>query len=153
MVHRARSEVQEQEWPSRRAEAAHALRDRSPEFSPLGCSGKISLHPASDFKPGHRYSCSRHNPLVLHHPSTYLNYSFFFLRFYLLETERERDRQAEGEAGSMQGAQCGTRSGDSRIRPWAEGGAKPLSHLGCPYLNYSKSQVTFRFILPLRGMN
>ena len=40
--------------------------------------------------------------------------------------------QAEGEAGSMQGAPCGTRSQVSRITPWAEGGAKPLSHQGCP---------------------
>ena len=32
----------------------------------------------------------------------------------------------------MQGAQRGTRSRDPRIRPWAEGGAKPLGHPGCP---------------------
>ena len=48
------------------------------------------------------------------------------------DTEREAETQAEGEAGSMQGAQHGTRSWISRIPPWAEGGAKPLSHLGCP---------------------
>ena len=48
------------------------------------------------------------------------------------EREREAETQAEGEAGSMQGARCGTRSQASRIRPWAEGGAKLLSHLGCP---------------------
>ena len=40
--------------------------------------------------------------------------------------------QAEGEAGSMQGARRGTRSGDPGVTPWAEGGAKPLSHPGCP---------------------
>ena len=61
-----------------------------------------------------------------------------FKRFYLLmrEGEREREteteREREGETGSRQGARCGTLSGVSRIRPWAEGGAKPLSHLGCP---------------------
>ena len=44
---------------------------------------------------------------------------------------REAETQAEGEAGSMQGAQCGTRSQVSRIRPWAAGSAKPLSHPGC----------------------
>ena len=43
------------------------------------------------------------------------------------ETERERQRQAEGEAGSLQGAQRETRSQDSRIMLWTEGGAKPLS--------------------------
>ena len=37
------------------------------------------------------------------------------------DTQREAETQAEGEAGSMQGAGCGTRSWDSRITPWAEG--------------------------------
>ena len=32
----------------------------------------------------------------------------------------------------MQGARRGTRSQVSRIRPGPEGGAKPLSHPGCP---------------------
>ena len=36
-------------------------------------------------------------------------------------TQREAEPQAEGEAGSMQKAQCGTRSQDARITPWAEG--------------------------------
>ena len=48
------------------------------------------------------------------------------------DTQREAETQAEGEAGSMRGPWCGTRSRVSRIRPWAEGSAKPLSHLGCP---------------------
>ena len=48
------------------------------------------------------------------------------------EPQREAETQAKGEAGSMQGARCGTRSGVSRITPWAEGDAKPLSHPGCP---------------------
>ena len=42
------------------------------------------------------------------------------------DTEREAETQAEGEAGSIQGARCGTRSRVSRIMPWAEGSAKPL---------------------------
>ena len=41
--------------------------------------------------------------------------------------EREAETQAEGEAGSMQGARYGTRSRVSRITPWAEGHAKPLT--------------------------
>ena len=45
---------------------------------------------------------------------------------------RDRETQAEGEAGSMQGARHWTGSGVSRIRSWAEGGAKSLSHPGCP---------------------
>ena len=51
---------------------------------------------------------------------------FFFFKIlfiYSLETDRvrEAETQAEGEAGSMQGARCGTRSWDSRITPWAKG--------------------------------
>ena len=37
------------------------------------------------------------------------------------DTEREAETQAEGEAGSMQRAWCGTPSWDSRIAPWAKG--------------------------------
>lgn len=37
------------------------------------------------------------------------------------DTERQAEPQAEGEAGSMQGAQCGTRSYDSGITPLAKG--------------------------------
>ena len=48
------------------------------------------------------------------------------------DTEREAETQAEGEAGSMQGGQRGTQSWVSRITPWAKGGAKSLSHPGCP---------------------
>ena len=47
-------------------------------------------------------------------------------------TEREAETQAEGEAGSTQGAQCGTRSQVPKITPWAEGSAKLLTHQGCP---------------------
>ena len=49
--------------------------------------------------------------------------SVVFLRFYLFihERHRETERMAEGEAGSLQGAQCGTRSWDSRIMLWAKG--------------------------------
>ena len=71
----------------------------------------------------------------LYESGVYYSYCLF-LRFYLFIHERHRERQretqAEGEAGSMQGARRGTRSRVSRITPWAEGGAKLLSHLGCP---------------------
>ena len=39
------------------------------------------------------------------------------------QKKRETETQAEGEAGSPQGAHQ-----DPRITSWAEGGAKPLSH-------------------------
>ena len=48
------------------------------------------------------------------------------------EREREAETQTESKAGSMQGAGRGTRFPVSRITPWAEGGAKPLSHPGAP---------------------
>ena len=40
---------------------------------------------------------------------------------YSWETHRERQRRRQREAGSLQGARCGTRSQGSRIMPWAEG--------------------------------
>ena len=49
-------------------------------------------------------------------------------------THREAETQAEGEAGSLQGARHGTRSQVSRIMPWAESGTKLLSHLCCAWL-------------------
>ena len=65
----------------------------------------------------------------------YLQYTFVlkdFIHLFMRDTHRERERgererereaetQAEGEAGSMQGAQRGTRSQDSRITPQAKG--------------------------------
>ena len=52
--------------------------------------------------------------------------------YLFIDSQREAETQAEGEAGSMQGTRCGTPSRVSRITPWVEGGAKPLSHSGCP---------------------
>ena len=48
---------------------------------------------------------------------------FFSLKIYLFmkDTERERETQEEGEAGSMPGARHRTQSRDSRIVPWAKG--------------------------------
>ena len=53
---------------------------------------------------------------------------------------REAETQAEGEAGSMQGARRGTQSWF--FRPWAEGGAKPLSH---PPAQQCSSKLNLRF--------
>ena len=58
---------------------------------------------------------------------------------FMRDTEREAEIQAEGEeAGSKHGARRGTRSPVSRTTPWAQGGAKPLSHPGCPKLIFNK---------------
>ena len=55
-----------------------------------------------------------------------LYFSFYILFIYSWETEN-RDTQAEGKAGSKQGAREGTGFQVSRITPWAKGGAKTLS--------------------------
>ena len=60
--------------------------------------------------------------------------------------EREAETQAEGQAGSMQGARCGTGSQVSRITPWAEGGAKLLNHWGCPRFSNIKPFLYLLFI-------
>ena len=66
------------------------------------------------------------------------------------DTERLAETQAEGEAGSLQGAQRGTQSRVSRITPQAEGGAKLLSHQGCPsfFILILKNKYNF-FSLPI----
>ena len=40
---------------------------------------------------------------------------------FMRDTHREAETQAEGEAGSMQGARHGTRSQDPGVMLWAEG--------------------------------
>ena len=40
-----------------------------------------------------------------------------FIYVFMRDTEREAETQAEGEAGSLQGAPCGTRSQDPGITP------------------------------------
>ena len=48
------------------------------------------------------------------------------------DTEKEAETQEEGEAGSMQRAQCGTQSPDSRIMLWAEGRRSTAEPPRCP---------------------
>ena len=77
-------------------------------------------------------------------------FCFFLNILFIHERHREREReaetQAEGEAGSMQGAWCGTRSRDPGVTPWAEGGTKPLSHPGCPsHTNFLTMITLFLF--------
>ena len=58
----------------------------------------------------------------------------FFSNLFIHEghIEKEAETQVGGEAGSMQGARYGTRFRVSRIMPWAEGDAEPLSHPEIP---------------------
>ena len=83
--------------------------------------------------------------LVYKHAIGIRHFIFYFCFVKILfihEGHREKERggrgtetQAEGEAGSRQGARCATRSRDSRITPWAEGSTKPLSHPAYPGLD------------------
>ena len=56
-------------------------------------------------------------------------YCNFFFQDFIYSQETEKQRQAEGEAGSLQGAWCGTWSLDPGIITWAEADAQPLSPL------------------------
>ena len=71
-----------------------------------------------------------------------------FIYLFMRHRQREAETQAEGEAGSMQGARCGTRSRVSRIMPRAAGGAKPLCHRGCPVFCF-KCIFKILMVLPI----
>ncbi|CAD7681545.1 unnamed protein product [Nyctereutes procyonoides] len=68
------------------------------------------------------------------------------------DTERGRETQAEGEAGFMQGARCGTQSRDSGITPCAKGrcsAAEPPRHLSYLFMALRGSAPVT--IIPLPG--
>ena len=72
---------------------------------------------------------------------------FFFFKIvfiYSWETQGEAGTQAEGETGSMQGVQCGTRSRNSRIMLWAEGRRstiEPPTHPERRFLYYEVTHI------------
>ena len=76
-------------------------------------------------------------------PVTFTGLSFFS-KIYLFIHERHRLReaetQAEGEAGSPQGAQCGTRSQIPGSQPELKAGAQPQSHPGVPLRDIMEGQ-------------
>ena len=87
----------------------------------------------------------------LSHPGIPQTLPFFFLKILFIYSW---ETQAEGEAGSMQGARLGTRSRASRITPRAAGVAKPLSHQGCPgthnfgaFISYINVEVMFIYFV------
>ena len=66
---------------------------------------------------------------------------FIFLKtFYLSIHERHREREVEtqavGEAGSLQGAQCGIRSWIPGSCPEPKADIQPLSHTGVSRLHF-----------------
>ena len=64
-------------------------------------------------------------PTKMPHPWSWLQQAGercnFFYFLFMRDTQREAKTQTEGEAGSMQGARCGTRSRNWGIMPWAKG--------------------------------
>ena len=64
--------------------------------------------------------------------------SFFFniLFIYSWETQRERQTQAEGEAGSLQGARCRTRSQDAGTMTRAKDRCSTTEPPRCPNILY-----------------
>ena len=57
------------------------------------------------------------------------------------EREREAETQAEGEAGSIQGADAGLYPGTPGLCPGPKAGAKLLSHPGIPSSRFCLSRV------------
>ena len=58
---------------------------------------------------------------------------FYFLKIlFIYKRHREAETQTEGEAGSLWGAWCGTRSRDPGIMPWAEGRHSASGPPRCP---------------------
>ena len=61
------------------------------------------------------------------------------------DTETQAETQAEGEAVSMWGTRRGSRPWVSRIKPWAEGRAKPRSPPGCPILTFLHDSLLLNY--------
>ena len=55
-----------------------------------------------------------------------------FIYLFMRDTEREAESQAEGEAGSLWGAWCRTRSQDPRIMSWVKGKCSTTEPPRCP---------------------
>ena len=68
--------------------------------------------------------------------------SFFldkdFIYLFMRDTEREAEAQAEGEVGSIQGAQHGTRSQHLGSGPKPKADAQLLNHPGVPLSSHLK---------------
>ena len=64
-----------------------------------------------------------------------------FIYLFMRDIEREAETLAEGEAGSLQGAQCRTCSPILRSRQEPKADAQPLSHPGVPLPCFSKRKM------------
>ena len=60
------------------------------------------------------------------------------------DTQRERERgrdTARGRSMLLAGSRTGFQ--DPGVMPWAKGGAKSLSHGGCPKTNFNERQLIY----------
>ena len=94
------------------------LKDKSQEQQKLGMDKQTMVHLNNEILLS--------NKKEQMHAIIWMNLKCFFFRFiylFMIDTQREREAetQEEGEAGSMPGAQRGTRSRGSRIASWAKG--------------------------------
>ena len=62
---------------------------------------------------------------------------FLFKKDFIYLFMREAETQAEGEAGSLRGAGCGTRSQDPGVTAWAEGRFSTVEPPRCPWRLFS----------------
>ena len=140
-------------------------RERGAETQAEGEAGSMHREPYMGFNPGS--PGSRPGPKAgakpLCHPGIpsfsffiYLLYLFIFKYFIYLFTrdtqrEREAETQAEGEAGSIRGARCGTRSWNPRITPWAKGRRSALGPPGVPSFQASKCMIIGQPVSELSG--
>ena len=58
------------------------------------------------------------------------------------DTDRVRDT-GRGRSRLYAGSLTWDSTQGSRITPWAEGSAKPLSHPGCPIFRFNKKKILF----------
>ena len=63
---------------------------------------------------------------------------YLFIYFFIYDSHRERERGRDTGRGRSR-LHTGSQMQDliSRIMPWAKGGTKQLSHLGCPKYLYT----------------
>ena len=92
---------------------------------------------------------------------SFVKFLFFFCLFkdfiYLFMRDRERDRERQRNRQREKQASCREPHGglDPRTpgsHPERKGGAKPLSHLGCPLFNYFAIFTVSLFIIGLEEL-
>ena len=77
-------------------------------------------------QPRHFHVLSSHRDFLL------LLFFKDFIHLFMKATQREAETQVEGEAGSLLGARCRTRSQDPGMMPWVKGRCSTTEPSRCP---------------------